>query len=271
MKKKESENQTDTSLENVTLPFSNYSTNLLLRDSAFDVAFNEVENPSKEEMTFGGVVNKMYFLVLITILSARLAYLGYQDVPINTETSFLAVSLLSLWAAVCVGFFAFFFKNNTKYIAPLSAIFLGLAIAPLAVRLESTTPGIVIITLTLTLGIFEGIILLYQFIANHKMRIFWIGVIGALFGIIVLYVSIFVLNLFQYEILYPHQGNVIYAVPLIIVLFGSLFTMIANVEFVLFQIVKKRPAELEWYSAFALYISIIWLYVDIILALKRRS
>ena len=267
----EPQNHTDTSLENVTLPFENYSTNLLLRDTAFEVAFNAVESPSKKEMTFGGVVHKMYFLVLITILSARLAYLGYQDVPNDSEVGLLAVSLLSLWAAVCVGFFAFFFKNNTKYIAPLAAIFLGLAIAPLAARLESSAPGIVIITLILTLGIFEGILLMYQFIAKHKVRVFWIGVIGALFGIIVLYASIFVLNLFQYKILYPHEGEIILAIPILIVLFGSIFTMIANVEFVLYQIVKKRPTELEWYSAFALYSSIVWLYVDLFLALRRRN
>ena len=47
--------------------------------------------------------------------------------------------------------------------------------------------------------------------------------------------------------------------------------MLASFEFIVYQIQQKRLAELEWYSAFALFISIVWLYVDILLYLLRKS
>ena len=241
----------------------------MLRDYAFEHAFNPVVSKTQEKMSLGGVVNKVYLLALFTLLSSRISWKVYND-WLGVEINFVALSLISLWLATFIGFFAFYFKSQTKFIAPFTAFFLGFSIGPLSAHLDSKFPGVVILALILTAGIFEGILLMYQFLHRKKVDIFWIGVTGAVLGIIVLYASVFLLNLFGLTIPFPHELTVLLLIPLIIVLFGSIVTMIASVEFVMLQIRKKRAEEFEWYSAFALFISLVWIYVDLVSYLARK-
>ncbi|WP_421774171.1 Bax inhibitor-1/YccA family membrane protein [Gracilimonas sp.] len=251
------------------LPFENYSTNFLLRDFAFEHSFNPVESNTHNKMSMGGVVNKVYLLALFTLLSSRISWKVYNE-WISTEINFVALSLISLWLASFIGFFAFYFKSQTKFIAPFTAFFLGFSIGPLSAHLDSQFPGVVILALILTAGIFEGILLMYQFLHRKKVDVFWIGVVGAVLGIVILYTSVFLLNQFGLVIPFPHELTIFLLIPLFIVLFGSIITMIASVEFIILQISKERTEEFEWYSAFALFISLVWLYVDLVSYLVRR-
>ncbi|HAH51590.1 MAG TPA: hypothetical protein DCL80_10135 [Balneola sp.] len=252
------------------LPFQEYSTNIFLRDSAYELSFNPIESKDNSLMTLNGIIGKVYILLLLTVISSRFSWNAYNTWW-NTEINFIAIALISLWFSVCIGFFAFFFKTRTKFIAPFSAFFLGFTLGPLSAHVDSQLPGVIVIALLITTGIFLGTLILYQINPYKRLDVAWVALFGVGIGICTLYSSIFLMNIFGLEMTYPHELSIFIIIPLCIIFFGSIITMLASFEFIVYQIQQKRLAELEWYSAFALFISIVWLYVDILLYLLRKS
>lgn len=258
------------SLKNKKLPFQDYSTNIFLKDSAFDLSYNPVKSETGFKMTLVGILYKVAILILLTLFSAIISW-EFYDSWLNIQTHFVAVFFLSFWFSLFVGFFAFFFKSKTKYIAPFSAFFLGFTLGTLSAQINSLVPGVIALAVILSFSVLIGSCSIYIIQPRKRIDVFWVAFFGVIFGIATLYLTVLVLNMYDFNIHYPHELSIFTFIPLCIVLFGSIITMLASLEFVVYQIQQDRPYELEWYSAFALYISVVWLYLDILYYLTQKK
>ena len=155
---------------------------------------------------------------------------------------------------------------------PIYAVCEGLFLGGLSAVLETQYPGIVIQAVALTFGIFFSLLMAYKSKLIEPTENFKLGVFAATGGIFFIYMITFLLSLFKINVGYIHGSG----------MFGILFSLfvvvIASLNLVLdFDFIESgaeagAPKYMEWYAAFGLMVTLIWLYVEILnLLVKLRN
>jgi uncharacterized YccA/Bax inhibitor family protein len=134
---------------------------------------------------------------------------------------------------------------------------------------EAMYPGIVIPAIVLTFGIMIGMLVTYRSGLIKVTERFRIGVISATMGIALFYLIAMGLGFFGISIPFLFEGGT----------FGILFSLfvivIAALNLVLdFDMIEQlssagMPRFMEWYGAFALMVTLVWLYIEILRLLAK--
>ena len=156
--------------------------------------------------------------------------------------------------------------------APIYALFEGLFLGGISATLEARFPGIVIQAVGLTFGTLFGLLLAYKSGLIKVTENFRLGLFAATGGIFLLYMASFVMSFAGMRIPYIHESG------LIGIGFSGFVVVIAALNLVLdFDFIEsgsenRLPKYMEWYAAFGLMVTLIWLYVEILhLLTKLRS
>lgn len=153
--------------------------------------------------------------------------------------------------------------------APLYAAVEGLFVGGISALLEQTFPGIVIQAATLTFGTLAAMLLLYQARIIQVTDTFRMVVATATGGIFVAYLITWGLSFFNIQVPFIF-GNGIGGIVFSLFVIG-----IAALNFVLdFDLIQKgarqgAPKYMEWYGAFALMVTMIWLYIEFLRLLSK--
>jgi uncharacterized YccA/Bax inhibitor family protein len=162
----------------------------------------------------------------------------------------------------------------SPYTAPAYAVAEGLVLGSLSRLFNISYPGIVVQAVALTFSIFAVMLALYRFRIVQVTDRFRSIVAAATIGVLVVYLISAVMRLFGTSGL----GFVQQATP-----FGLLFSLFVVVVAALniminFDFVEQvsrygAPKYMEWYAAFGLIVTLIWLYVEVLnfLAKLRQS
>jgi len=134
-------------------------------------------------------------------------------------------------------------------------------------------PGIANQAIALTFGILAALLFLYKSKLIAATENFRLGVFSATFGILIVYVLNLILSFFGISFIGPLFGNGLSGI-----IFSVFVVGIASMNLVLdFDFIEKgaeqgAPKYMEWYAAFGLMITLIWLYIEILnLLMKLRS
>jgi uncharacterized YccA/Bax inhibitor family protein len=226
--------------------------------------------PAAEVMTLEGTVARAGFLLLLLVAGAVFPWQAYAGgANPGAMAPYLIGGMLGglVTAMVCV------FKPTTApFTAPLYAGLEGLLLGALSVMLEVRFPGIVIQAVTLTFGVFACLLLAYQSGLIRATENFKLGVVAATGGIFLVYLISFIGGFFGFQMPLIHSSGA----------FGILFSLfvvgIAALNLVLdFDFIEKgaetgAPKYMEWYGAFGLIVTLVWLYIEILhLLSKLRS
>ena len=129
---------------------------------------------------------------------------------------------------------------------------------------DAMYPGIANQAICLTFGILAALLMLYKSKLIAVTDNFRLGIFAATFGIFIVYMLNILLSLFEVSFMGP--------------LFANGLTGIASLNLVLdFDFIEQgasqgAPKYMEWYGAFGLMITLIWLYIEILnLLMKLRS
>lgn len=218
-------------------------------------------------MTIQGVVNKSALMLLVLLAGAvytwRL-YFAAED-----------PQAVIVWMAIGgIGGFIFalitIFKKNWAYVtAPLYAFLEGLFLGSISAFFEAKYPGIVLQAVALTFGTLFTLLFVYKTRLIKVTENFKLGVAAATGGIFIVYFVSFILGFFGIQISFIHSNG----------LFGigfSLFiVVIAALNLVLdFDFIEKgaevgAPKFMEWYAAFGLMVTLVWLYIEILRLLSK--
>lgn len=221
-----------------------------------------------DAMTIQGTVYKTVLLLLLTLLAAGWTWNKFYQAGGNA-------SAVSLWMIVGVigGFIialvTIFKKQWAAITAPLYAILEGLFIGGLSATLESAYPGIVIQATGLTFGTLFAMLIAYQSGLIKATENFKLGVVAATGGIAIFYLVMMVIGFFGIQPTFMY-GNSWLSIGI------SLFVVvIAALNFIIdFDIIEQgarssMPKYMEWYGAFALMITLIWLYMEFLRLLSK--
>lgn len=221
-----------------------------------------------EAMTIQGTVYKTILLLLIALLSAGWTWSKYYQAGGNAAA-------VSIWmmAGVFGGFIlalvTIFKKEWAGITAPLYAALEGLFIGGLSATLEASYPGIVIQATGLTFGTLFAMLIAYQSGAIKPTENFKLGVMAATGGIAIFYLATIILGFFGIQPTFMY-GNSWLSIGI------SLFiVVIAALNFIIdFDIIEQgarssMPKYMEWYGAFALMVTLIWLYIEFLRLLSK--
>nr|MDP9323819.1 Bax inhibitor-1/YccA family protein [Acidobacteriota bacterium] len=178
-------------------------------------------------------------------------------------------TLISVIAGFIVAMVTVFKQSWAPYTTPVYAAVEGVALGGISVVFEARYPGIVSQAVFLTFGTLGALLLAYRSGLIKATENFKLGVVAATGGIALLYLLSFILGFFGVNVPLIHSSGT----------FGILFSMfvvvIAALNLVLdFDFIEKgaergAPKYMEWYGAFGLLVTLVWLYLEILRLLAK--
>jgi len=241
------------------------STNPVLKEKAF-----AGQLVTGEAMTIQGTVNKTGLLLFLVVVSAAWTWgLSHSETP---EAAFPWM-IGGVIGGLITGFVTVFKKTWAPLTAPIYALLEGLFLGGISAIFQRSYTGIAIQAVSLTFAVMFVMLLAYKFGIIRATRGFKLGVIAATGGIALVYVANMVMSLFfhsQMSFLYSSTPLGI-GISLFIVVIAAL-NLIIDFDMIENAARMGAPKYMEWYGAFGLMVTLIWLYLEILRLLsKTRS
>ncbi len=244
------------------------SSNPTLSDKAFE---SEHALPGVAPMTIEGTVNKTAMLLAMVVVPAVYTW----TLLFNNPGSPAIVAPWMLGGAIAGFILAMVtvFKHAWSPItAPLYAVCEGLLLGGLSAIFELRFPGIVIQAVGLTFGTLFALLMAYKSGLIKATENFKLGVFAATGGIALLYIVSMVMGFFGRSIPFIHEsGPIGIAFSLFVVVIAAL-NLVLDFDFIEKGAERGAPKYMEWYGAFGLMVTLIWLYLEFLrlLAKTRR-
>lgn len=224
-----------------------------------------------EVMTIQGTVNKTALCLLILMMTAayvwNLFIQGEQNDRLVT-----GLMWLGLLGGLVVAFVTIFKNTWAPLLTPLYAALEGLSIGGISAYLEQQFPGIVIQAVGGTFGVLLALLLAYKSGLIRATENFKLGVTAATGGICFVYLLGIVLRFFGIGIPYIHESGPIGIGFSVFVVVIAALNLVMDFDFIEEGANRGAPKYMEWYGAFGLLVTLIWLYLEILrLLAKTRS
>ncbi|MBM4274887.1 MAG: Bax inhibitor-1/YccA family protein [Deltaproteobacteria bacterium] len=223
-----------------------------------------------EAMTIQGTVNKALIMLLCVLITAVWVWnLFFQTRNPGVVMPWLLVGTIG---GLIVALVTIFKQEWAGVTAPLYALLEGLAIGGISAIFEAQFPGIVIQAVALTFGTCLALLLAYKSGLIRATENFKLGVAAATGGIFLFYLITFILSFFGVRVsIFYASGWVGIAFSLVVCVIAAL-NLVLDFDFIEQGAAAGAPKYMEWYGAFGLMVTLIWLYLEILrLLAKLRS
>jgi uncharacterized YccA/Bax inhibitor family protein len=218
-------------------------------------------------MTLGSTVAKTAVLLLIALSTAGFSWEHAAGSGPYTRTMLVGGVLGGLVAAVIT-----IFKPRAAPIsAPVYAACKGLFLGVLSQMYEARFHGIVLQAGLLTFGTLGALLLAYSTRLIRATENFKLGVVAATGGIALVYLLSFVMGLFGMPIPFLHESGLIGIGFSVFVVVVAALNLVLDFDFIESGCERGAPKHMEWYAAFGLMVTLVWLYVEILRLLAKLS
>ena len=236
------------------------TSNPMMKDNVFTRSLSGVET-----MTLQGAVNKTITLLALVVIGAGFTWnLFYNQGPAAVQPWMMG----GLFGGFVVAMVTIFKQSWAPVLAPVYAGLEGLALGGISAYFEARFPGIVLQAVALTFGVMFCLLIAYKSRLIQVTQNFRLGVVAATGGIAVVYLIGFVGSFFGWQIPYIHESGIIG------IGFSLFVVVIASMNLVLdFDFIERghgvAPKYMEWYAAFGLIVTLVWLYLEILRLLSK--
>ena len=217
-----------------------------------------------ELMTIKGTVDKTAISLLLMIAS------GYYTFSEQIVSLILPGALIGFIIAI----FTIFRKQYAPLTVPLYALSQGLFLGGISFMYSQMIEGIVYNAILLTVTILLSLLLAYRSGIIKPTENFKLGIFAATGGIVLFYLISIIASFFGtgFSVLDPTNGSMTsILVSLFVVIIASL-NLVLDFDFIEEASENGAPKYMEWYGAFGLLVTLVWLYLEILrLFLKINS
>lgn len=229
-------------------------------------------------MTIKGTLNKFGMLFLLTLTTAYFSW--KQFVGGGEVNTFLIGGIIG---GLIVAITLSFKQEWAPILAPIYALLQGLVLGAVSAFFEysaaSNTPtfysgysGIVIQAIGLTLSVVVGMYLLYKFNIIRATQKFKAIVLTATMGLGIFYLALFALSFFNVQMPgFMYQGSLLGIGFSLFVVALAAMNLILDFDQIEKGVEMGAPKYMEWYGAFGLLVTIIWLYMEILRLLSKLN
>ena len=216
-----------------------------------------------ELMTIKGTVDKTALSLSLLLLSGYYVY----------SEQITSLTFIGAIAGFIVGIITIFNKKAAPITVPIYSLCQGLFLGGVSLMYGQMFEGIVFNAITLTVTILFSLLLAYRSGIIKPTENFKLGLFAAMGGIFLFYIVSFIGSFFglQFSILDPSNGS------MTSILFSLFIVVIASLNLVLdFDFIEEAsengaPKYMEWYGAFGLLVTLVWLYLEILRLLAKMN
>ncbi len=245
------------------------SGNPALKDSTFlDLNSGTVVQGSGTAMTLNGTVNKTAFLLVLTLAGAL--YTWNLFFASNGAANLMPYILVGALGGFVVALITMFKKTWAPVTAPLYAGLEGLFIGAVSAMFELKFPGIVMQAVGLTFGTLAALLMAYRSGLIKATENFKLGVVAATGGIFILYLVNMAMQLFGFQGMgFIHDSGWMGIAFSVVVVIVAALNLVMDFDFIENGVEQGAPKYMEWYAAFGLLVTLIWLYLEILRLLSK--
>ncbi|MDR7074594.1 Bax inhibitor-1/YccA family protein [Fictibacillus barbaricus] len=219
---------------------------------------------SGKEMTLSGTVSKTFILLVILMASAFYTWHQY-----SVGHSVGPLIMIGLFGGLITALIVSFVPKTAPLLAPVYAALEGLAIGGISAAFESQFNGITVQAVALTFGTLLALLFAYATRIIKVTHNFRLIVFSATIGIMLVYLTSFILSFFGMAVPYLHSsGPIGIGISLFIVVIAAL-NLVLDFDFIENAANQRVPKYMEWYGAFGLIVTLIWLYFEILHLLAK--
>ncbi len=248
------------------------SSNPAMNDNTFKQAIQE--DYGVETMSVVGTINKTAILLLLLVITAGISwrmFYGAADLAAGAA-AMMQLILIGGIGGLIVAFITIFNKKWSMITGPIYALLEGLAIGGISAIMELQFPGIVVPAVMLTFGVLAIMLTIYRtgiIKVTNKLRI---GITAAMGAIFLIYMATFIMGFFGATIPYIHGSGPIGIGFSVVVIGVCSFMLLLDFDRIQRGSEMGAPKYMEWYCAFGLLVTLIWLYMEFLrLLAKLRS
>jgi len=229
-----------------------------------DKAFQIPQATGEATMTINGTVSKTGIALLLLLMSASWTW---QQAYAGADIS--APLILGLLGGLICAFVTIFKKTWAPITTPIYALLEGLVLGGISAIFERSYPGIVIQAVGLTFGTLFALLLAYQSGMIKVTENFKMGIVAATGGIFLVYLVNFIMGFFGARIPFIHESGWLgIGFSLFVVVIAAL-NLVLDFDFIEKGAEHGAPKYMEWYGAFGLMVTLIWLYLEILRLLAK--
>ena len=248
------------------------SGNPALKDNTFlDLGSGTLVQGDAGAMTLNGAVNKTAILLVLALAGAMFTWAQFSAAMAAGNPGAV---MPYVWGGAIGGFVValvtIFKKAWSPFTAPAYAVLEGLFLGAASAMFELRFPGIVMQAVGLTFGTLAALLLAYRSGLVKATEGFKLGVVAATGGIALLYLVNLGMRLFGFEGMdFIHQSStvgILFSVGVVIV---AALNLVLDFDFIEQGVEQGAPKYMEWYAAFGLLVTLVWLYLELLRLLSK--
>lgn len=222
---------------------------------------------SSDNMTVAGTLSKIGWLLFVLSSVAAWSWNFTEQNPTRALTLTLAASFTAFILAMVI-----IFKKPSPVLVTLYAALEGVVIGAVSFLFGTAYRGIVTQAIVFTLSITLGMIFLYATklvtVTNKLRSVILISTVG----VAIFYFASFIISLFSStfsDFIYSGTSGIVIAILIVII---AAMNLLLDFDFITKGVKNELPKQFEWYGAFGIMVTLIWLYFSILrlLVASRR-
>jgi uncharacterized YccA/Bax inhibitor family protein len=222
-------------------------------------------------MTANGTFARAFVLFLLVLAGGAF---GWQqvDVTSGTQIDIPGWSWVVLIGAFAVAMVCAFVPKVSPFLAPVYAVLEGVFLGIISKAFEVRWDGIVVQAILATVAVFFVTLILYVTGVVKVTRKFQMVVIGATLGIVLMYAVTWIATIFGADLTFWNEPSAL-GIGITIVIAGvAALNLFLDYEFIRRASIAGAPHYMEWYGAFGLMVTLVWLYIEMLrlLSLLRQ-
>jgi len=220
-------------------------------------------------MTLNGTIHKTGILLLCALATAAWTWSSFLQT--RNPADIAGRLMLGAFGGLIFAFVTAFKKEWAPVTAPIYAALEGLVLGGLSAMVDLRYPGIAIQAVALTFGTLFVMLFLYRTGIIKVTRNFMIGVVAATGGIMLFYVAEMLLGFFGIHFISMNNGSPLSILFSLFVVGIAALNLVLDFNFVEQGVTYGVPKYMEWYAAFGIMVTLVWLYIEILNLLSKMN
>jgi uncharacterized YccA/Bax inhibitor family protein len=218
-------------------------------------------------MTNGGVTTATGVLLVLLVAGA---VVGWNSTTINAEVVEIpGWTLLAILGALGLAILTIFKPLLARFTGPLYALLEGTAVGAISAVYNAAYDGIVMQAVGLTIGVFAVMLFLHAtrlIRVTEKLRTCIIAATGA---IALMYLFCFIASLFGSNVTFLHDGSTFGILLSLFIVGQAAYNLLLDFDFLERGDAAGIDKRMEWFAAFGLLLTLVWLYLELLRLLAR--
>ncbi len=222
-----------------------------------------------DAMSLGGVVSASAVLLVLVVAAGAFGWNATTVSPDGAAADIPGWFWIALLGGLGIAVLTIFKPKLARFTSPIYAVAEGLVLGAISHLYEARFDGIVLQAVGLTVGVFALLLFLYATRVIKVTENLRMGIVAATGAVALVYVVSIMLRLFGVDVPLIHDAGPVGILFSLVVVVIAALNLVLDFDFIERGAEAGAPKHMEWYAAFGLLVTLIWLYLELLRLLSK--